>query len=89
MSTLSLRLPKSLHKGLTELARREGISVNQLICSAAAEKLSALLTAEYLQKRASRGDRARFDAVLSKVADVPPDAPDRIEKTSHRGRRRS
>ena len=38
MSTLSLRLPESLHRQLAALAKSEGISINQLIASAAAEK---------------------------------------------------
>ncbi len=88
MTTLSLRLPESLHKGLKELARKEGISVNQLICTAAAEKLSALMTVEYLKERAERGDRSRFEAVLAKVADdVPADPSDRVDRSRPRGQR--
>lgn len=48
MSTMSLRLPESLHDRLREVADREGISMNQFVTSAVAEKLSALLTEEYL-----------------------------------------
>ncbi len=54
MSTLSLRLPESLHRQLAALAKSEGISINQLIASAAAEKLAALTTEQYLKARASR-----------------------------------
>jgi hypothetical protein len=87
MSTLSLRLPESLHKRLKEMARREGISINQFISTAVAEKLSALMTVEYLQERAGRGDRARLDAVLAKIADAPADAADRLEEPRRRRRR--
>jgi hypothetical protein len=79
MSTLSLRLPESMHKQLKEMAEREGVSINQFITTAVAEKLSALRTVEYLRQRAGRGDRARFDAVLAKIADIPPDPADRID----------
>jgi predicted transcriptional regulator len=72
MSTLSLRLPESIHQKLGELAEREGISINQLINSAVAEKLAALLTEQYLAERATRADRSKFDAVLAKISDVPP-----------------
>lgn len=54
MSTLSLRLPESLHKGVREFAEREGISINQFIATAVAEKLAALMTEEYLGERAKR-----------------------------------
>lgn len=72
MSTLSLRLPDSLHKKLKELARREGVSINQLISTAVAEKVSALMTLDYLEARAARGSRDKFEAVLAKVADREP-----------------
>lgn len=79
MSTLSLRLPESLHKQLKELARREGVSINHFISTAVAEKLTALMTAEYLGERARRGERARFDNVLAKIPDAQPEAADRLE----------
>jgi len=72
MSTLSLRLPESLHRQIKELARREGVSINQLLATAAAEKLSALTTEEYLKERAARGRRSKFKAVLRKVPRKPP-----------------
>lgn len=66
MSTLSLRLPASLHKHLRELARKEGVSINQLITTAVAEKMAALMTDEYLAERARRGSREAFEAVLAR-----------------------
>lgn len=67
MSTLSLRLPDSLHLKVKELAERDDISINQFIATAVAEKMAALLTVEYLEERAARGSRAAFDRVLAKV----------------------
>jgi len=78
MSTLSLRLPNSLHEKIRELAQKEGISINQFISSAAAEKMSALLTEKYLKERAKRASQKKFQAVLKKVPDVPPDEFDRL-----------
>jgi uncharacterized protein (DUF1778 family) len=78
MSTLSLRLPQSLHEQIRELAKREGISINQFIASAAAEKMAALLTEEYIEKRARRANRKKFQAVLNKVPDVEPDNRDKL-----------
>ena len=72
MSTISLRLPESLHAQARLLAEQEGISINQLIATSLAEKLSALLTREYLEARAARGSRLAFDRVLKKVKDRPP-----------------
>jgi hypothetical protein len=78
MSTLSLRLPESLHRRLSELAEQEGISINRLISSAVGEKMSALMTEEYLITRAKRGGRRGFLAALSRVPDVEPVDADRI-----------
>jgi hypothetical protein len=72
MSTLSLRLPESLHKFARELAKRENISSNQLITLALAEKLAALGTEDYLEKRAKRASKTKFQKAMAKVAKVPP-----------------
>lgn len=78
MSALSLRLPESLHKQVKELAEKEGISINQFVTSAVAEKMSALVTEDYLGKRAARGKRKAFEAVLKKVSTVEPDEQDKL-----------
>ena len=78
MSTLSLRLPESLHKYARELAREENISVNQLVTLALAEKIAAIGAQDYLEKRAGRASEAKFDEAMSKVADVEPPEYDRL-----------
>ena len=78
MSTISLRLPDSLHKQVRKLAQQESVSINQLITLALAEKLSALVTEEYLDRRAERGHRNEFERALAKVPKVKPEAHDRI-----------
>ncbi|MCE7895101.1 MAG: toxin-antitoxin system HicB family antitoxin [Sorangiineae bacterium PRO1] len=78
MSTLSLRLPNSLHEEVKKLARREGISINQLVSTAVAEKLAALMTEEHLENRARRGGKQKFQKVLRKVRSVPPPDEDRL-----------
>ena len=72
MSTISLRLPGSLHDKVRELAKQENVSINQFITLALAEKISALITEDYLTKRASRGSRDKFVQAMTKVADVEP-----------------
>ena len=78
MSNLTVRLPDSLHGMLKELAKAEGISINQFMVLAAAEKMSALATEDYLKKEAAKGSRERFREVLAKVPDVEPDEHDRL-----------
>lgn len=78
MSTLSVRLPDSLHKKLKELAEKEGVSMNQFITLAVSEKMSALLTVDYLKERAERGNRKTFEEILSEVPDVEPEEYDKL-----------
>ena len=37
MSTMSLRLPESLHRKVRELAEQDGVSINQFVTTALAE----------------------------------------------------
>ena len=72
MGALSLRLPESIHRHIREIAKAEGVSINQLISSAITEKISAIMTEEYLQKRADRANIKDMEAVLNKVANRKP-----------------
>ena len=78
MSIVQVQIPDSLHKSLSELASRDGISIDQFISTAIAEKLSALMTESYLSERAKRGSRAKYEAILAKVPDVEPETYDKI-----------
>lgn len=82
MATLSLRLPESLHERARQLAEREGTSVNQLIATALAEKISALDTVSYLEEGAARGSREEFLQVLSRVPSGEPVEGDELPKES-------
>jgi hypothetical protein len=78
MSIVQVQIPDSLHKSLSDLAGRDGISIDQFISTAIAEKLSALMTENYLKDRAGRGDRAKYEAILAKVPDIEPEASDKM-----------
>ncbi|MCJ8331021.1 MAG: toxin-antitoxin system HicB family antitoxin [Lentisphaeria bacterium] len=77
MSTISVRLPDSLHKRIKILSEKEHVSMNQLIALAVAEKISVLETEDYLSERAQRGNKKKFNNVLSKV---PHDIASDIDK---------
>jgi len=82
MGKLSVQLPSSLQKQLRDCASAEGTSIDQLISSAVAEKLAALLSPEYLETRAKRASGKKFEAVLKAVPDVEPPAYDRLPNQS-------
>lgn len=78
MSTLSIRLPESLHKKMKELAEKEGVSMNQFITLAVSEKMSALLTVDYLKVRAEKADHQAFKKIMSEVPDIEPEDYDKL-----------
>jgi predicted transcriptional regulator len=78
VSTISLRLPDSLHDEIRKLAQRENVSINQLASLAIAEKIAALEAADYLIQRASRADKKKFRHAMAKVADEEPDEQDAL-----------
>ena len=77
MSALTVRLPNSLHAKIRELSEAEGLSINQFLVTAAAEKMAALLTEDYIAQEAKEGRRADFDRVLKAVPHVEPEEHDR------------
>ncbi len=72
MSVLSLRLPDSIHRHIKEIAKREGVSINQFITCAVAEKVSAIMTEDYLAERAKRAKKGDLKKVLDRVPDREP-----------------
>ncbi|MEM7111916.1 MAG: toxin-antitoxin system HicB family antitoxin [Chloroflexota bacterium] len=78
MTALTIRLPDSLHREIKQLAKDEGISLNQFLTLAAAEKMSALRTLDYLRAEAAKGSRADFEAFLAAVPDAEPDEDDKL-----------
>jgi hypothetical protein len=72
MTAINIKLPDSILKKADELAARDGVSLDQFVSTAVAEKLSGWLTEDDLDKRASWASRKKFDAALSQVPNVPP-----------------
>jgi hypothetical protein len=72
MSTLTVQMSESLAQQIREYAAKEGLTVDQLLSSAAAEKLSALMTLDHLQQRTLRAKQEDFAAFLDASPDVPP-----------------
>lgn len=68
MRSISIKLPDSLYEAAIELAKKDRISINQFISTALAEKISALMTEDYLMERAKNAPtRDGFEKLLDKV----------------------
>jgi uncharacterized protein (DUF1778 family) len=72
MSALNLRLPDSIHRHIREVAKKEGVSINQFISTAVTEKISAIMTEDYLKGRAARVKKNDLRKILAKVPDRDP-----------------
>ncbi len=68
----ALRLPRSIKDGVAEAARRDGVSMNQFIPTAVAEKLAVLQSADFFEQRAARADAATFDRIMSRSGGEAP-----------------
>jgi hypothetical protein len=67
-----LRLPDSIHRHIKGIAHRQGISINQFISSAVAEKVSALMTEEVLEARVKKPKKGTLKRILDKIPAVRP-----------------
>lgn len=78
-STYPLRLPRSVKAAVERIAKAEGISLNQFVATAVAEKLSAMNTAAFFAERAERADMAAFRRILARPGGEAPRPGDERE----------
>lgn len=80
ISTFSLRLPISLKAAVERMAEADGTSMNQFLVMAAAEKLTAIQTAEsYFSVRRGQGNLNEALAFLSRSGGEPPRSGDELD----------
>lgn len=78
MNALTVQFPDSLHRSIKALAEQEGYSIDQFLASAAAEKMAALMTLDFLRREAAQGRREDFERFLAAVPHRAPDETDRL-----------
>ena len=71
-ATYPLRLPRSIKAAVEQMALSEGISMNQFVATAVAEKLAVLNTANYFAERKGRADLAAFKRILTRKGGAAP-----------------
>ena len=78
-ATYPLKLPNSIKKAAQRLAKEDGVSLNQWISVAVAEKIGVVETAAaFFQKRAGGATGDGLMKFLRKAPNARPDAEDRI-----------
>ena len=77
-STFPLRLPVSLKSAVEKLAAEDGVSMNQFVAMAVAEKVSALNTVEFFAERKAKADLSAFRQILDRKGGEPPRSGDEL-----------
>jgi hypothetical protein len=78
-ATYPLKLPASLKREAARLARQDGVSLNQWIATAVAQKIGVVETsAEFLSRRAGGATGGELLGILRNVPDRPPEAGDEL-----------
>lgn len=76
-ATYPLKLPLSIKAAAARLAKEDGVSLNQWIAAAVAQKIGAVETAaEFFQRRAKDVGPDDLKHVMEKVPKAPPPAED-------------
>jgi hypothetical protein len=60
------------------VAKKEGISVNQLIASAVGEKLTALITEDYIEKCAQKYNAKSYRKAIMSISNREPEDYDKL-----------
>jgi len=71
MSNYALRLPESLKQAAKRIAAADDTTMNQFFVVAIAEKISAMETAQFFDKRAALATKSAADAAWGKVGNQP------------------
>lgn len=78
-ATYPLKLPASVKAAASRLAKEDGVSLNQWIASAVAQKVGAVETAaEFFRRRAGDARPEDLHALLALAPDRPPDPGDEL-----------
>jgi hypothetical protein len=77
-STYPLRLPRSVKAEVERMAKKDGVSVNQFVATAVAEKLAVMNTAAFFAERRTRADFAAFDRILRRKTGEKPREGDEV-----------
>jgi hypothetical protein len=78
-ATYPLELPTSIKEAAARLAKEDGVSLNQWIASAVAEKVGAVQTAAvFLKQRAGEAKPRDLSPFLDAAPDVPPEPGDEL-----------
>ena len=79
LTTYPLRLPRSIRAGVELMSKQDGISINQFVSIAVAEKLAMMQAQTYFADRSARADLAAFDQIMQRKGGEPPRSGDEVQ----------
>jgi hypothetical protein len=78
-ATIPVKLPPSLGNAARKLAEEDGVSLNQWVSLAVAQKISSVETAEaFFRRRSQDAEQVDFLEILHNAPDRTPDPGDEL-----------
>lgn len=78
MKTMQVRLPDSVHGRLKNLAKAEGVSLNQVLVTAASNEVVRSETRDFFAQSAAKFNPQEFADALAAVPDETPMQGDKL-----------
>jgi hypothetical protein len=89
-ATYPLKLPLSIKKAAQRLAKEDGVSLNQWIAVAVAQKIGVVETsADFFRSRAGAATGAELLGFLKNAPNIPPDKGDEVGHRAKGTRRKA
>jgi hypothetical protein len=80
-ATYPLKLPASVNAAAARLANEDGVSLNQWIATAVAQKIGTVETAAaFFRRRAGGATPDDLERVMNKVRNLPPEPEDALPR---------
>jgi len=78
MSKLQLRLPDAVHSKVRKIAKREKLSINQVLVNSISNEIIRYETMQFFSERAKDFNEQAFLDALQEIPAVAPDEQDRL-----------
>jgi len=78
MKTIQVRLPDHIHEKVKDLAKEEGISINNFIVSSVSNEVVRQETRDFFKKAAASFDAKAFAEALAAIPDAPVPESDNV-----------
>ena len=79
MTKLQLRLPDSIHTKVRKIAKRENLSINQLLVNSISNEIIRDETMQFFAKRSKNFDEQDFLVALQEIPEVESEEIDKLD----------